>query len=358
MKICFVHNLYAPYAIGGAERVVESLVQAARDAGHEAMVLTVIPADAFLEERSVEDGVPIYRVKSHLMFPYQSLKDHGFFAKALWHVQDIFGKKQLRRIQEILKKEQPDIVHTHNLMGVGFQLPKIIAEFGILHRHTVHDVQLVEPSGILPWNHKKDSLIQKWYSGVMRKLFSDTQEVIYPTMFMKQFYESRGFFKTARSHINTQPVHHKAQRIVHSFQKLLFVGSLVPHKGIGTLIQVWEGLQDKAKRELHIVGDGVLKEQVHAWAKKDHRVTVYGRLDKERVHELYDEADVLLFLSRCIENRPNVIVEALEHGLPIIAADTGGVGELVNDSNGVLVAPGDVAGYIAVIHNSNNIFFN
>ncbi len=350
MKICFIHNLYAPYAVGGAERVVEELVHDAQAAGHSAVVITITPAETFLGERNVANEVPVYRIKSQYIFPYQSLWNHGFVGKALWHVQDIYGKAHLTRIREILEEEAPDIVHTHNLMGVGFQLPRLIQELGIQHRHTVHDVQLVEPSGILPWNHEKDSFIQRWHSRIMRKLFSSVDEVIYPTVFMKDFYESRGFFQHATSQIDDR-IHlkqHISKKRNSTFQKILFVGSLVSHKGIGVLMQIWEALPATDARELHIVGDGELKEHVDTWAAGDHRVTVYGRLDKAKVHELYDDVDVLLFPSTCIENRPNVIIEAQQHGLPVIAADTGGVSELMQEHD-ILVEPANIKEFVQAI---------
>ena len=72
-----------------------------------------------------------------------------------------------------------------------------------------------------------------------------------------------------------------------------------------------------------------MRPQVEEWAKNFNNVNVYGRLEKEELEKVYENCDILIFPSICLENRPTVILEALQHGLLIIASDTGGVRELV-----------------------------
>jgi len=169
---------------------------------------------------------------------------------------------------------------------------------------------------------------------------------------MQRFYLQRGFFSHAQ--VSTVPPIVEApvdrpEKTEHT--AFLFVGSLVPHKGVATLLQVWEALKTTTDISVHIAGDGVLREYIDAWAQKDARIHVYGRLDREKVHELYAASDVLLFPSTCIENRPHVIVEAASHGLAIIASDTGGVSELLeNTKNAWLVEPGNVRAWVDAVN--------
>ena len=63
----------------------------------------------------------------------------------------------------------------------------------------------------------------------------------------------------------------------------------------------------------------------------------------DQMGELYSLSD-LFVLPSMAENFPNTIIEALCCGIPVVAARTGGIPEIINDSNGKLYLPGDVNG--------------
>ena len=64
---------------------------------------------------------------------------------------------------------------------------------------------------------------------------------------------------------------------------------------------------------------------------------------------LYNAADCLLIPS-INENLPNVLLEAMSCGLPSIAFDSGGINDVVNESNGVLIKQSDVKQIIRTIY--------
>lgn len=294
--------------------------------------------------KTVEDGVAVYRFWVPNIFSYKSLAKHNFVLKLIWHFIDIFNCFSARIIKKILEQEKSNEVQTHNLVGIGFFVPRVIQRLGIKHTHYLHDVQLVEPSGVLPWNHERESLLQKIYSWIMKWRMGKPDAVLSPSKFLAGFYKEGGFFVDSPYHIITSSHHHTIldnERQARNPTTFLFVGSLVEHKGIRVLMKAWDEVDKNAQVELRIVGDGVLKKEVEEWARKDERVEVYGRLGGKELEGVYKKSDILIFPSICIENHPTVIDEAHRFGLRVIASDTGGVGEMVREGD-VLVRPEDV----------------
>jgi len=198
MKICIINNLYPPLSRGGAEQVVEKTVGALESAGHEVVLVTLgeegagSVAPLQLPTKRGGTNVSTYAYRPKNLFFYTDAHKHSFFARLLWHVVDMFHVGSARFVRDVLEKEQPDVVHTHNLMGPGFLIPRAIRQLGIRHVHTVHDVQLVEPSGIIlkarESSFRYNGLPTKLYVATMRKLMGSPDVVISPSKFLLNFY--------------------------------------------------------------------------------------------------------------------------------------------------------------------------
>jgi glycosyltransferase involved in cell wall biosynthesis len=84
------------------------------------------------------------------------------------------------------------------------------------------------------------------------------------------------------------------------------------------------------------------------------KVRWLGEIPYDQVGIEMAAADALVMFSR-YENQPCVILEALCCGLPVVATDVGGIPEIINDSNGVLVSNENkeelLAALLFMIHN-------
>ncbi len=69
------------------------------------------------------------------------------------------------------------------------------------------------------------------------------------------------------------------------------------------------------------------------------RIRTTGEISYEQVGKELRNADALVMFS-FYENMPCVILEALCTGVPVIATDVGGIREVINPENGILVEPG------------------
>ena len=127
---------------------------------------------------------------------------------------------------------------------------------------------------------------------------------------------------------------------------VLSVARLVPEKGLDMVIEACAA----AGRPLVIAGCGPEQAALEALAAAlgaDVRFT--GLLGREALDELYREASVVVLGSRR-EGLPNVLLEAMAHGRPVVATPVGGIPDLIDDGvNGMLVPVGDPVALAAVL---------
>jgi glycosyltransferase involved in cell wall biosynthesis len=136
---------------------------------------------------------------------------------------------------------------------------------------------------------------------------------------------------------------------------VLSVGRLVEKKGHETLLRAAGLLRDRGCAfRLRIVGEGVewarLQRLVHELDLEE-QVTFTGPLSEVEVHGEYERAHVFALACRELENGdrdgiPNVLLEAMAHGLPIVSTRSPGVLEAVTAERSALLAePGDADGF-------------
>jgi len=129
---------------------------------------------------------------------------------------------------------------------------------------------------------------------------------------------------------------------------IVFAGRLVPIKAIDVLLRAWELLLESGQvtsaDRLAIIGDGPLRAHLEHLAGLGRlRGTVHfaGELPQKDVAQWFSAATAFCLPSRN-EGTPNVVVEALASGRPVVASDVGGIPELVrHGANGLLVKPLD-----------------
>jgi glycosyltransferase involved in cell wall biosynthesis len=124
--------------------------------------------------------------------------------------------------------------------------------------------------------------------------------------------------------------------------QLLFVGNLMPRKGLHTLLDALAQLPSSAWH-LHIVGstevDREYSQTMHRRASSlsiGAKTTWHGRVDDSRLSQLFSESDILVMPS--YEGFGIVFLEAMAYGLPVVASRTGAAPELIqNGVNGYLI---------------------
>lgn len=134
---------------------------------------------------------------------------------------------------------------------------------------------------------------------------------------------------------------------VRSVRTLLFLGVLIPRKGVADLLKAAKQLNESGttQYEILVAGSGEeetkLKDYV-AQNQLEKNVTFLGWIGSDQKAKLLQKADVLV-LPSYNEGLPMAILEAMSYGLPIISTNVGSIAEAVQDEvNGFLFTPGDV----------------
>ncbi len=135
-----------------------------------------------------------------------------------------------------------------------------------------------------------------------------------------------------------------------SFPSILFAGRLVVEKGLPTLIDSFGVILAKLPQaELTIVGNGPFEKTIKAKIVAESLTNIKCYSGSGEINPFFRRAWVFAIAS-ISEGSPNVILEAMAAGLPIIATRVGGIPELVEDGKtGFLVDPGDSAAFAAAV---------
>lgn len=368
MTITIITSLYRPYSRGGAEVVVDTIVDELKKQ-HRVIVITTSPWKGLRSLRSnqvVEDGVTVYRYYPFNIFAFSTIEDgKPFLQRIVWHLFDTFNIHSYFTIRRILKKEKPDIVMTHNLKGIGYCIVGAIRSLRLRHIHTMHDVQLVAPSGVVMvgQDHTRTFRIAaRFFSFFHKRFFGSPLVVIFPSRFLKAFYDRWIFFPRSRKIVLPNPIppsaliqnstidEMHAERLngyTEGRRMFLYLGLIKRHKGIFILLSAFNALQYH-KATLLIGGVGQAEEKVRILASPDNRITVMGLVERDALWRILAQAHFVVVPSLLYENSPMVVYESFGAGIPVIVSESGGASELVSDGeNGFIVPTGDKG---AILH--------
>lgn len=286
-----------------------------------------------LEER---DGLPVHHPRFVVVPKAGILNGWSYFCAVLPLL------RTLRRSMKI------DVIHVHcaypDAVGVALaamvlRLPFVVTAHGsdinVYARRPVFRAQL-------RWALRRASAVIAVSADLRRKLLEAFPEIADRAEHIPcAGADPRVFHSTDRTEVRTQLGVPQTARVV------LFVGQLVPVKRVDLLLQSWRALLDSgrctAADRLVLVGEGPLRERLELTASAAEflgTVSFLGGIPQAEIARWLNVAD-LLCLASDNEGMPNVVVESLVVGRPVVATAVGGIPELVvSEVNGVLVRPG------------------
>jgi glycosyltransferase involved in cell wall biosynthesis len=127
------------------------------------------------------------------------------------------------------------------------------------------------------------------------------------------------------------------------YRVILFVGNLVPVKGVDVLLKACGRLAEEDVRfRCDIIGDGPLRRNLQRQAQRlriDEFIKWHGVRPQIELPDWYRAADVVVLTSHS-EGIPNVLLEAAACGARVVASRVGGIPELADLGDCRLIQPG------------------
>lgn len=249
--------------------------------------------------------------------------------------------RALRLLRKTIREIRPDVIQTWLeystfLTAVVLKISKLRPLFIASHRGSLDELYDYEvrfgslKKKLLIWAYRQTQTVTTNSKYLVRQLRSygvRNIEVIYNGIDLEKLnrLESR------------EALRRKLEFKTDIFY-MVFAGALVARKGIEYLIEAVKGI-NSSKISLLILGNGALKNKIETSVRGNERFSLLGfRPDAVE----YIKAADLLILPSIYEGLPNVILEAMAVGTPVIATDIYGVPELIEDKvNGLLVPPKD-----------------
>lgn len=309
---------WAPF-IGGAEVAVERLALGLTAVGHE--VLLVVGTDGEALERFRQAGIRCEFVPQR------------FTDKLKW----LQYRKSRNQLIEILRHEQPDLVHSNDLPT--HQLTADAA--GRLEIPRICHHRWIFEGAAIDWLNKFDAerhlfvsrALMEMLTAESDRLSASSRTVVYDGLPMPELPTTQDQLECRRK-LNLpldRPI-------------VLFAGQIIERKGVADLLHGWSLLShwhDKA--DLILVGDDLAENGKYRIEMEELANTLSCPAKfigfQKNVPEWLTAADVVMVPSHA-EPLGNATLEAMAYGLPVIGCNVGGIPEMIVDGEtGILIPP-------------------
>lgn len=316
MRIAILVALFPPIWLAGTEIATYNIAKYLATSGYEIHVLT--SKDEGLLAESVEQNIHVHRIRRSNVPPLGVI--------SFWW-----------QMFRILRRINPDIVHSQDIsMGIpGFiskeilKIPFVVCgQGGDVYQPGLFTKLL---SKLVLGNADAAIALTKDMKKNMQRICNRTINVIPNGIDLERFVD-----------LQRNEVRDKLQ-IKPEEKLLIFVGGFRPVKGIRYLITALKMLQQQGQPvKLVLVGRGRGEKDLRRYVQQldlVNSVIFTGQIPNENIPQFMAAADVFV-LPSLSEGLPNVVLEAMASGLPIIATKVGGLPEIIEEGrNGFLVEP-------------------
>lgn len=261
-----------------------------------------------------------------------------FLAKPInyYRIFDVY----LKAIKAIIEQGfSPQVVHANVIFPIG------VIALMLKWRYKIPYIITEHWTGFLSYSKVKIGRIQK----LMMRLIATNSSCLCPVSEdLKNAMIKCGLKAAYKVIPNVVDTHIFVPNIIekrNSRARILHISSLKEEqKNFRLLLQALANIRKlKSDFELHVASDGIWEQYQHEIETLElhNHIFFHGNLSTYSVAELMNTADFFVLTSN-YENLPCVLVESLACGVPVISTRVGGVAEIINEENGILIPPNDI----------------
>jgi glycosyltransferase involved in cell wall biosynthesis len=275
-----------------------------------------------LPEKEVQNGVRIYRVNAA-----RAHKEHCSFKEMLSYLC-----KAMPLADKLQKQEKFDICL------VFFGIPSGPIGYVLKKKYKIPYV-IRFGGGDVPGFQERFTKVYRLIAPAIKMIWRNADARIANSEGLRQmaldFYDKKDF-QIISNGVDTEMFYPAWQKEHNDFQ-ILFVSRLIERKGLQNIIPQLKYIQSQVAKKitLVIVGDGPYRAELERLTEEcdvQDMVRFEGQKDKQELLPYYQSAD-LFILPSAKEGMPNVVLEAMACGLPILMTPCEGSAELI-DGNG------------------------
>lgn len=325
MRILVLCYEYPPIG-GGGGRVAKTIAEALARRGHEVRVQTA--ALGCQSHRETIGSVEVFRTASGRRAP-DTCRVHEMAA---------YCATSFLPTRRHVRDWRPDVIHAHFAVPTG-----VLAWAAHGATPYVLTAHLGDVPGGVP--EQTDKLF-KFAGGIAARVWRDAADCTAVSSFVQELAE-RAYARKVERILNGIDLSDapKIPESIHG-RHLVFVGRFNPQKRPDFLIDALHRVK-ATNWKLTMIGDGPMMPQVRALIDAHGlttSITTRGWLEGAEVQAVLREADILCMPSSS-EGMPVAAVEALKHGLAIVASDIPGVRDVVEDGANGFRVPLDTDAY-------------
>lgn len=339
MRILIVNSHGADLAVGGTEKSVHLLWHELDRRGHDVGLLAAYP------------GGELGRTTVLRTADWRDSRR----VRAASHLGDWLSLPRAELLDAV-REHAPDVVHTHNLPGIGAGIWGVCERLEVPVVHTLHDYHLLCPRVTLMRRDGETACSPHpalcglrtrrlgRFSGAVSALTGVSQHVL-------DVHE--GLFPRARRELIRNPFERPNWRRLAPpstpLRTLGYIGSLDRIKGVHVLLEALPALLALGV-EVRIAGAGRLAADVRAACERP-GAHYHGVVEGRAKEDFFEACDVGIMPS--LWNEPggptHVVVEWLAAGRPVFVSPRGGLAEIAAELPGVAAAEPTTAGIVEAV---------